>query len=509
MSRLVRISGLVAAFLVAFAGGAFGVRAHRRAREARETARLWADFSACVIGEPLAPGEKLEERTRGIMIAIDRIDDAFQKLPNDAWPLSCISLHDTFVSSELVDRAAPGLRAAVDAGWTQLVSGRERSLVGFLPALSIAARSLEVVPASPGVVHAPRPAVPLIRDHKATLPAPVVPLAFRRERSDDVVVVSAGRRCTVPDFRCAPVPALPDVANADGPTEVHVGPDGTVTQIAPVIGTPRWGVESTYRIVRGRDRLDLPPGAYDLHVVGDALIGNVGSDFVARPIQTTGPLLGEPIRLDQARDNARWSWCPTSSLGAFVWSSRRIMYFDETYDELRVVEAPSYRLVTSVKLARGGPPAVECTAEGATFVWTESKNDTHLVRRLRCTHAGCTEDSREVSGIRPSRFVITKSGLDVGIRAAPLGGDQVVLAWTGLADAVWVTTGPLADLATTPRRVLYDLSRDPWCDRMQLEAHPGGAVLALRLSKHDAMLFEIARDGHASAIEAGSLPASQ
>ena len=98
--------------------------------------------------------------------------------------------------------------------------------------------------------------------------------------------------------------------------------------------------------------------------------------------------------------------------------------------------------------------------------------------------------------------------MDVAIRAAPLGGDDVALVWMGRADAVWLAAGPFADLATARRRVLHDVSREaleaegvekPWCDRLQLEAHPDGALLTLRMGPREAMHFDIARDGHVDA----------
>ena len=555
MQNGVRTALALGTLVITAAGAWQGFRVFRDERAGLERARAWADFSACLVGEPLPPGETLEQRFRGIELALER---STAKTPDvTEWPLSCARTRDALVSSHAMAQDS-ALRDAVLVGFSALQ--KTRSPRALSQAFELG-KTLPRVATTPGILRPPPPLVPLVRTASISKRSLLYgPLDYAQEAGTLHVLSRDGRVCDgAMDAQAVTCRSLgkiqplgfvatsrrqpflvsaseakdlaliaPDGSvfaklagepNEDGRAKVHVAADGVITSVHDLFASERYGLEGNYRLVRYRDkrdplRIDLPPNQRKLEIVGDFVLSRTGGKLYARPIEATDSVLGQPIELGAITGRQRVLSCPDGTTTAVIEGEDELMDWREGYVEMRVYRTPEWKLLTSVPFPhagkrRSGLPTLACTPDTATFVWIESDGAAHRVRRLRCRASGCSEDSGEVRELLPLGFFVSKDGMDAAIRAAPIG-DSVALVWWSRDEAVRSVVGALGELQTKQRDVLFDASPfglsslgigRQWLRAIRLEPRGDSVLVELTLGGKEAVLIRVNRDGRASPLE--------
>lgn len=163
-ARWMRVSVLVSVLLlgVGLAWSHFRVRpvpANVVARARTEAAPHWAALSRCLVGEPLAHGERASSRMRRIYLALPRADQRAVAADPTAWPGRCAAearaLTDALRTARASDAKLGDLAATSIGVWTALTSGRMPGSVDALFRAAGDARLPEVD--APSDVDAPPP----------------------------------------------------------------------------------------------------------------------------------------------------------------------------------------------------------------------------------------------------------------------------------------------------------------------------------------------------------------
>lgn len=494
------------AALVATAASWVGYQAHRRNAAAAERARLWADFSACLVGDPLAEGETLDGRFRGIEMALERRQQD-EVAPAD-WPLVCAPQRDALVGSWAMARRAP-LRDSVLVGWSHLA--RKRSPSQLREAFELA-KSLPRVPASPAVPRPPAPARPLASSWSVPAGGFLrAPLSLAREGASLHLLSQDGRSCDYAPgsagLRCRALRALPK---------------GAALGFVPSSATPAYAVRAT----SASETEWLTPGGARTEVEPDAaaLVGWPGPTPVdaSRALFLThadrallargGAFDVAPSDLGSAGSVVRPLSCAEASIVAVVIGREEPSHWTERYDELRVFRLPTFERIASVALGaserRATLPTLQCSREQADFAWVESSGDSKRVRRERCRSSGCEASRVDLARLAALGFSSGPGRQDAAIRAAPLG-DAMALVWWSPDEAVRVVLAPMAELATKSPSVLFDASAPSlaalsvpraWLGDLVLQPLGSALLVIATLGSKEALVFRLDLDGRAATM---------
>jgi hypothetical protein len=490
----VRAAVLVVALAAAGVGAWLAVRAHRRTQHAHAWQRLAqaaADVDRCMIGEPLGPGEKYQDRLARITLG-NRPPDA-----TDPWPQRCLpdvdeletALHADELDLAMQDRN--DLDIVADRARTAIKDTANEPDYWFRYTLPQDLAKLDL-PKHASTVRPPPPPAESIG------PLQAIGRQYDWDRRDTQVLVwSDSSACEIAiasgKATCAPSAdpgtALPQL-EPDSAPELQLaglGADYGLYRLAggaPLSHRTRDGVlfdgvssgagyalvsyGAGAELVRSqgdtveRTKLPIPDDAH-VAVVGPYLVWRAGPapHLYIQRVVTVDRSVGPVIDAGPSAGDWRPQLCVANGWSAL--DDGEVLGFLSEHGWQPVRDAPKL----------GVTVVMTCGTHSVGFAWVDDR-----VHAVSCTESGCGSEQRSAP--------LAKQNLDV-VRAAVFG-DQILLAYRD-NQGTWMRLAPIAHLDTAHEILLKQ---------------PAASVLDIFTSASGALLLVDVQDGIAAIrVDAG------
>lgn len=438
-------------FVAALVGAVAGFRLLRE----RSVARAFGDLRACLIGEPLAAGERVGDRVFAIEAALDL---ELEPARIDAWPRRCGEQARRL--EEVAEKnGLPELGEAAAALANELKLGQmgdpgptaELSTEALERALE-AGRSLEGrASTSRGVVVAPAPARALVSSAELRRAAELY--------HGGVVLTSGGLDAQAPDsitLRGPPRTCVLELGK----------PELTCGEARPERGQTATRLQrqgARYRAVRGPSlSVELPESVKRADVIGQSVIALEAGKLTARRILPDDALLGPAEELAELGDGEyRPQSCVTQQGSALAVSGWVALEKGGAFSKAVRAELPEGMGLRAPGPGALGRPTLSCRAGEASLgfarVSLRGGHDFHEVFLVRCTQEGCRAEHVELGRLGTARRFFGMNTTDTPDQImTPLVvdlGQRVLCLWVSRG-ALRLRSAPLAELPRTPTTVL-------------------------------------------------------
>ena len=446
--------GLVA-IVVAAVGGWFALRAHRRKQAWHRVAQAASDVDRCLIGEPLAAGEKYEHRLT-LIAANNRPPE-----PTDPWPQRCLpkldaldgaleadgvelSTPDHLQFSSAIYRAHEAVKSAV----TDLGALRQYNLQAELADLHLPAVASDGRPP-------PAPASPI------DVLWPIGDRYDRHMRDGHVEIWNDSRACAITvgsgQLTCVAIsndlPRPPDdllpqldptsgpklrLAGADARRNAYRLADGAAGVARAKLGPPFAGaslgdafavltVGSPIVLVRSHGssidetKLTIPPDSYP-YVAGPYAVWHADGHLFLQRIVSADGSIGPVIDAGASDGGEDGRFCTTHAGLAFSDAAVLGVVHDDRWQA--ITGAP--RMTSNVTMT--------CTGEEITFAWIDE-----VVHAVTCNATECRAEQRTDHRTKEIDDFGWRNG-----RVVPLGDKWLLVHHD--RDGLWMRLAPFAQL---------------------------------------------------------------